>query len=316
MFEKMLSRSKEEPVLLDLIGRFFGWAGHMKESRWRWVCFSCSLPLVVGFAAADISANFRTEISRVSAEQIWIWRVGLIWIYAATVLCVLVLGICLLRYLNKYVFSSPKEHAARVLKSAGVEGNIDELPLVENNIPEPQLNSVLEKALHSKNLGAEACKRIAFLAGIGFSLAAVFTLANSSVILLDYAAGRSRALLHGFIYGGPGLYGFWRLIERCFYGNVVTLATVGYGDIYPAIAQMRVLVDAEIVSAFVLFALGINTVTALVMDSSGWAWDSRRNYLKAHIHATVNQKKAVLRLQPASEKPERANTLQEGANAR
>ena len=312
MFGKKLSLSKDQPVL-DIVGQFFGWASDMEESRWRRLSFLGFIPLVIGFVAAYISATLQLQISHIPAEQVWIWRVGLVWTYAATAVCVLALAVSLLRYLNKYVFSPPKEHADRVLKSAGVQGNIEEL-LAVDDIPETHLNSVLEKVLHSKNLGAEACKRIAFLAAIGFALASVFTLANSSVILLDYAAGRSRALLHGFVYSGPGMYGFWRLLERCFYGNVVTLATVGYGDIYPAIAQMRVLVDAEIVSAFVLFALGINTVTALVMDSSGWAWDSRRGYLRDHICAIISQKKAVLRHSTPA-KLAHTESLQEGAKA-
>jgi voltage-gated potassium channel len=80
-----------------------------------------------------------------------------------------------------------------------------------------------------------------------------------------------------------GTFGFSRIehlsLGDAFYFTVVTIATVGYGDIYPTTTAGKVL-------AIVLIIVGVAAFTGVIVDGSGWLLERRRaraRYLQSNV---------------------------------
>lgn len=269
-----------------LLARFNAWINE-SWSPLRAYLWS-ALPLLVIVTLADLNVH-----ARVTSP--WVRPAGLCVVFLAVVVEVVALAVSVLQYLRRHVFAPPNEHADRLIDTPGIHEQIEDLVNADDEVTREELEPILDTALHADSIATQACKRLAFVGIILGRLWSIFTLAYFAVILLDFGVGHHRALIGQFLYKGPDgwVYGLARLFERCAYANIVTLSTVGFGDLAPNCWELRLLVDIEILAGFVLLALGLNVIAALVMDNSGWAWAGRRLVVEEHVLRTIKQRRRL-----------------------
>jgi hypothetical protein len=205
--------------------------------------------------------------------------------------------LAMMKYLLETLYASPEEHAARLL------GRLPEYrrEVIKNSISqksEEDLNVYVEKCasdvFQKVPLSAEAVTRIRALPALGLRLVIAFTTCTMSLTLWSYVGGEGSPVFGDQRFGSPNCVNVLALGEQSLYSNLVTLATVGFGDMAPRSVFGRLMVDCEIIMSIFLLIFVANIVGGLVMENSGWAWNERRDEMKSYLHKILIQYRTVV----------------------
>jgi hypothetical protein len=157
------------------------------------------------------------------------------------------------------------------------------------------VDDLVEQLLRGEMLGVEALSRITMFMLLGARLVMVFTLTTISLEYAHFIKGGCPSIFGQIAYPLNTFSGVCWLLEESIYSNLVTMATVGYGDMSPQTMVGRFMVDLEIVTAILFLTFGINMLVTLVIDSSRLAWIGRRDVLRRHIVNIVEQRRTIER---------------------
>lgn len=151
------------------------------------------------------------------------------------------------------------------------------------------VESLVAQLLRAETLGAEAFDRIIMFVFLAMRLLFVFSLATVALEFANFLTGNSKSVFGKISYSFNSVAGILSVVEQAIYGNLTTIATVGFGDMAPEMLAGRLLVNMEIATAILFLSFGINMLATLVMDSSVLAWSGRREVVELHIRRSIEQ---------------------------
>jgi energy-converting hydrogenase Eha subunit A len=200
--------------------------------------------------------------------------------------------LAMMKYLLENLYASPEEHAARLL-ARWPDYRQKVIDLSKPNLTEEELDRCVKGVFQRVTLSAEAVARISLLPRLGLRLLVVFTACTMSLALWSYIGGDKNPVFGDQLFASRNCRDVAALGEQSIYTNLVTLSTVGFGDMAPRSLSGRLMVDCEILMSLFSLIFVANIIGGLLMENSGWAWSSRQEPMKIHIRKLVTQQCAV-----------------------
>lgn len=118
-----------------------------------------------------------------------------------------------------------------------------------------------------------------------------FTLSIFALICLYHIAGKHEEIIKGIqILKTNNLKDIFSLLEKVFYANLVSISTVGFGDITPLTWLGRFVADLQILGSVLILIIGGNMVISIIIENSSLAWSSRMKFLKIHFQRGKTQR--------------------------
>src|ERR1035438_9082072 len=140
--------------------------------------------------------------------------------------------LAMVKYLLENLYASQEEHAARLL----ARWPEFRQKVIENNKPsltDEELEHCTDAVFGRVPLSAEAVSRIGVLPRLGLRLVVVFTACTVALTLWSYIGGNKNPVFGDILFASPNCSDVFALGEQSVYANLVTLSTVGFGDMAP-----------------------------------------------------------------------------------
>jgi len=197
-------------------------------------------------------------------------------------------------YILDEIFVPPLDRAERLArKLPNLEEVVHSLVCTETQTRDARVDAVVAEMLQSDHGSSEALDRICTFAQLGMRLLLAFVFTDVSLECGSFISGHSGAGFSDLAYSFQSWWAFAEILDKSFYFNLVTIATVGFGDMGPKIFWARLVVDVEIMTSILFLTYGINILVSLVMDSTTSAWIGRKEVLTEFMHTAVNQRSRI-----------------------
>jgi len=182
-----------------------------------------------------------------------------------------------IRFLLDKVFLSGNDLAQELIRQTEVEQSVREIGRSCSSPGTVEIKELAGRVLRLEPLSCVAVRRLLVVGVMGTRLFLAFSFTTVVLVYLMRYVGA---------YDGiPIDAGFLSVVDRALYTNLVTMSTVGFGDVHPGHLSWscRLLVDIQIVSCALFLLVGVNSVIGSILEGSGVAWESRRALIEDHL---------------------------------